>query len=173
MKKNTTAASKQLSLHCMLQVTPIWHTDTQLYFHFSLSGHTSIPGVINQTGPHLLEKNNNKNCTNKSSSCRQPASLSILKAYCEMLPGIGRCHYLKEYVSAPGRAYTYPADATENMQKIFSLYESFPCREESAACLDFSVHIKNIWNAAEYGLDLFLSKDWSPKLSFLLQWNLK
>lgn len=58
-------------------------------------------------------------------------------------------------------------------EKILSLYESSPCKGEGAACLDFSVHVKDIWNAAKYGLDLFLCKDWSPKLSFLLQWNFK
>lgn len=129
MKESTTTASKQLSLSCMLQVTPIWHTDTQLYFN--LSGHTSIPGVIIQTGPHWLEKSNNKNRTNKSPGCRQSASVSILKAYCEMLPGTGRCHYLKEHAAAPGRVYTYPADATENMKKRFKVsMKAFPAGEK-------------------------------------------
>lgn len=39
--------------------------------------------------------------------------------------------------------------------------------------LYFSVHIKDVWNAAKYGLNLFLSKDRSSKLPFLFQWNLK
>lgn len=62
---------------------------------------------------------------------------------------------------------------SKHAEKIQGLYQSFPRMGEVAAYLDFSMHIKNIWNAAKYGLNLFLCKDWSSKLSFLLQWNFK
>lgn len=96
-------------------MTSIWHTDTQLYFHLCLSGHTSIAGVITQTGPHWLEKkqqNLYKQITKLQVACKSLCFKSLQRN----AAGIGRCHYLKECISTR-RVYTYPADTTENMQK--------------------------------------------------------